>query len=66
MPRNAKKPRPRLSIDELNAVLKEYRAAHPDGSVTPAGGGPEDFERFFRAQHEGWAAVLVPLNLKVR
>lgn len=33
MPRNAKKPRPRLSIDELNAVLKEYRAAHPAAST---------------------------------
>ena len=44
----------------------ELRRRVVEAGVTPAGGGPEDFERFFRAQHEGWAAVLVPLNLKVR
>ncbi len=44
----------------------ELRRRVVEAGVTPAGGGPEDFERFFRAQHEGWAAALVPLNLKVR
>ena len=34
--------------------------------VTPAGGSAEDFERFFRGQFDGWAAALVPLNLKVK